>query len=61
VNAGKQVAVDDIVAAAFDYRLFVGICSARFVGGDKGRADVGKVCPHGLRGQYRTAAGNGAG
>ena len=45
---------------AVDDHLLVGVGRARLVGGDEGRADVGEVGAHRLRGQDRAAGGDGA-
>ena len=60
MNAGKQIAQDDVVRVAVDNALFVGVCSAGFNGCDKGRADIGKVSAHGLRGQDGVSGRDGA-
>ena len=51
VHTREQVAVDDVVGVAVDDGLFVVIGGTGFVRGDEGRADVGEVRTHGLRGQ----------
>ena len=60
VHAGEQVRVDDVVGAAVDDGLLVGVARARLFGRDEGRADVGEVGAHGLRRQHRAAGGDGA-
>ncbi|MNT22607.1 hypothetical protein D3C72_1579970 [compost metagenome] len=59
MHTGKEVAVDDVVGAAGNDGLLVLVAGTRFVRGDEGRADIAKICPHGLRSQHRVAAGDG--
>ena len=49
----KKGWVDDVVAVAVDDAAAVGLAGAGLLGGDEGRADVGEVGAHGLRGQDR--------
>src|SRR5690606_5192710 len=45
MHAGEQVGVEDVGGAAVDDHLLVFRLGVGFVGGDKGRADVGQVGP----------------
>ena len=55
MHASEQVAVDHVIGIAVDHGLLVFLGSTGFEGGNEGRADVGKVRPHGLGRQHRTA------
>ena len=55
MHAGKEVAVDDVVAAALDDHLLVCLDRTRLDRRDEGRADVGKVGAHRERGEYGRA------
>ncbi len=60
MHAREEVAVDDVVGVALDDGLLVGLLRARLVRGDEGRADIGEVGAHGLRGQDGATRGDRA-
>ena len=60
MHAGKEIAVDDVGRVAVHDGLLVGLLGVGLPGGDKGRADVGQVRPHGLGRENAAAGRNGS-
>ena len=58
VDAGKQVAVDNVVRIGIDDGLLVGLRRARLLRCDEASANVGKVGTGSLRGQHGITRGN---
>ena len=61
MDAGKQIAVDNVRGTAVHHRLLVGLLGIGLHRGDKGGTDIAEVRPHRLGREDGIAGGDGAG